>query len=603
MAREPDSRTDSPASQVPSPGGLDLAIVLLLALVVELALNRLAVPALRPATADPAWWHRNLDRVALFVFYFASVLAVGVLAQRLWWTSHRVDLYPRAMRVLLGVTGASFAVLAILAVVRAPSSEHTFLLQGTFTLALVLVAAAQLTSRGDRRTKLGLVVLATPLVIHFYGPFAVRVLMPEADLSLYPNVPDALQHLPDRVHDWGQWSIVLVALLSPYLLAPRFRAIPFRIAPLVISTFVVLIASIVVRQHYDVGMEVAMRGVGFTLGPDAPQSRIALYLLSLASITWTLVACLVADAPARRQVGVGLGLVVLGGYAFSWPLLYLVGLVGVMVIGEAARVVRGQESGAGAGDASATSGKFRAPPIADDAWQRYVVNVVDALRGVGPGDGGTGDAEADAAAEAAAAVTAQRELGVALTHIVATRRGVPVQLRITRADGAITAVDVECGGAPPAERSPDWTLHARPEGILAIGAHPEPPPTEAPAQRTGDYAFDRRFRVRDRGGLTAALLDDGLRARATALVDGWLAYWEGRALCYRVLPGRGAPLDHPIPVTELAFRGADAPPAVDRLLALLDLLAAMAARVGLDALPPTPSVSAEWETQGDTGDE
>jgi len=94
-----------------------------------------------------------------------------------------------------------------------------------------------------------------------------------------------------------------------------------------------------------------------------------------------------------------------------------------------------------------------------------------------------------------------------------------------------------------------------------------------------------RFRIRDAGKLTDALLDEGLRARAKAILDGWMAFWPNRGLRYRVHPGNGAPLDHPIPITELAFRAGGAPPPVERLVTLIELLSAMAAR----ALPTAPT--------------
>jgi hypothetical protein len=74
------------------------------------------------------------------------------------------------------------------------------------------------------------------------------------------------------------------------------------------------------------------------------------------------------------------------------------------------------------------------------------------------------------------------------------------------------------------------------------------------------------------------LLDEGLRARAAATLDGWLAYWESEGLRYRVYPGRGAPLDHPMPLSDLALcRTATA----DRLVAVIELVIEIAARGGL----------------------
>jgi len=76
-----------------------------------------------------------------------------------------------------------------------------------------------------------------------------------------------------------------------------------------------------------------------------------------------------------------------------------------------------------------------------------------------------------------------------------------------------------------------------------------------------------------------AIFDEPLRARAAAMLDGWVAWWAGACLRYRVYPGLGAPLDHPAPLSELAIRGVGP---VDRMVGVIDVLTSIAAR-GLPA--------------------
>jgi len=103
-------------------------------------------------------------------------------------------------------------------------------------------------------------------------------------------------------------------------------------------------------------------------------------------------------------------------------------------------------------------------------------------------------------------------------------------------------------------------------------------PPAAPLFKAGDAQFDHRFKSRGSTMAFNKLLDDGLRARAAATLDGWLAYWESEGLRYRVYPGRGAPLDHPMPLSDLALgRTATA----DRLVAVIELVIEIAARGGL----------------------
>src|SRR5690606_9798923 len=105
--------------------------------------------------------------------------------------------------------------------------------------------------------------------LQFYAPFVLEVVQ-GADLSMYPNVPDT--ELAPRLRAWGQLSAVTAALLSPYLFGPRpLRASIPKVAPAVIATFVGLVAGLLVREHYDVSMELAARGLGFDIGPAAPR--------------------------------------------------------------------------------------------------------------------------------------------------------------------------------------------------------------------------------------------------------------------------------------------------------------------------------------------
>jgi hypothetical protein len=554
---------------------LDIALILLGVMVVELALNRLAVPALRPATEAPGSWHRNLDQVALFIFHFASVLALAVAGKLLWDIVRDRGRVHVGFRGVLATSGFLFLGLAAWSVTRSPSIATQFFMQTAFAVTLILLLASQLRARGELFVKLGLVVLATPILLQYYAPFVLH-LFENADLSMYPNIPN--HNLPATMRIWGQHAVVIAALVSPYVFAPRpFRISVPRPAPLVIAMFVGLIAGIIVREYYEVGMELAMIGLGFDIGPQgAPTQLIALYLLALTSVTWSLVSCLTAESPARQRIGVGIGLVVVGGYAFEWPLQYLVALVGLLVIHDAGDTVAEEEA-----KADRPRPSFDSPPIPSESWQRYVAAVVEALRAGEPED----------EPEPASAVSFDKELGVTETHIVANRGGIGCQIHIARADDSVQVIDVCCGVQPPEGVDPVWTAHARAERMLAIGAHPEPPPTSATAYKTNDPPFDRRFRVRDKGGRhTDLLMDDGLRARAAALVDGWMAYWPGASLYYRVFPGRGAPLDHPIPISELAFRGASVPSSTERLVNLVDLMADIAVRGGLegvrDSAPP-----------------
>jgi len=144
------------------------------------------------------------------------------------------------------------------------------------------------------------------------------------------------------------------------------------------------------------------------------------------------------------------------------------------------------------------------------------------------------------------------------------------------------ALDVVVGRELDEMRAATLTLWAIPP--RALGINPAGPPA-APLVKTGDAPFDERFKTRGDALALQRLLDDGLRARAVATLDGWFAYWDGEGLRYRVYPGRGAPLDHPIPLSDLALGRAST---ADRLVAVVELLVEIAARGVKAAAEPEP---------------
>ncbi len=306
----------------------------------ELALNRLAVPALRVPTSDspdapPPLWHQVLDHTALFLQYFTTCLAIAIVAlYALAFLRRREALGPLA-RYALAASAASLAGLAVIATASPPGETLTFWFETSFTALVVLVALSQLRRGGSLAAKLGVALIALTQSIHYLEPLASRTAAGREALWL---------GLPDQIQFFGQWSVVLVALASPYLFAPKpaARALihPF---PGLLSIGVAAAGAFLLSYSYEVATIVASSGLGLDLGPGAPTSHLALYVLALGSIGWTTIACLIAPAPARRRLGGGLALVVASGYAFAWPLYYLTSAVGLIAIWDAARDVKKEE--------------------------------------------------------------------------------------------------------------------------------------------------------------------------------------------------------------------------------------------------------------------
>ena len=528
--------------------GLSPVHLLVLVAVAELSITRLAVPTLRPpadARTIPLWFE-ILDNVGLFFLYFGTTLAIAVLGLRAWdLVRARAGRPAWALlgRIVLAAALVACSALAVVMVAGWTPQTISLALHLTCAVAVIAVVVAALVRRDDLGASIGLAVIAIPLLVHFGAIFAGNVLLTEDELGE--------GSLIEKAKDLGLHTLVLAALVTPYCFSPRpvFRALG-KVAPLVVAMLLGGLGAVLVRREYKAAMDLASLGVGIDLSPGVPAGDMALYLLAIATIGWTLTACSLAESEARREVGMGLGLVVLGGYGFDWPFHFLLGVVGMVVILDAAPRLHDEEA--------PRAMKPRTPPIEDETWQGWVTQLIAGLRG---------EAGADVKA-----VTVRGDDGSATTVMVGERHGAPYKARFGRIGGALVSIDVVCGREIGETQRATFTLHARADGIGET--HPAPPPA-APTVQLDDVGFAARFRVRGDAAAVAALLDDAVRARAAAMLDGWVAWWEAESLRYRVFPAIGAPLDHPVPISDLAMRGAGA---VERMVLVIDLLTSIAAR-------------------------
>lgn len=529
--------------------------ILLLVVMLEVVLGRLAVPVLRPPIGKPLPdWHKHLDQLGLFLLHLSTALAFGVVLLRGAELALERELHSGPVGILLAAAAAVFSVLAAWSVFS-PEGSMAFWRETAFVVLIVALTVTALLRPGtDPLARLGLCLLAVPFLVHYYATL---------ELHLMPAKLAKVSNLPDRIRDLGQRSIALVALAMPLCFAPRpLRQSLLRPTPLILAGFVGTLAAVTLRKHFEVGEKIASLGLGVQLGPGIPNERMALYVAAVAAVVWVITSTLSSDSGARRTMGVGFALIVASGYSFDWPVRYLCAAAGFMAIATSVMIVGAEEA---AVTGSEPPARFTSPPIPPEAWQGYVDALMIAL-------GVTADGVRQRTHEA-----------VEETLFSGHRRDLPFGLRILRSRQGIRSIEVIFGDVAPERADPAWTMLARPENLLATGAHPPPPASRGAVVRTGDATFDRRFKLLDEGALTPKLLDDALRARATAVLDGWLAVWPGACVHYKVCPGRGAPLDHPIPVTELAFRGSPAPGAAERMVGVLDLLADVAAR----AIAPT----------------
>ena len=543
--------------------GLAPVHLLLLVGLLELAINRVAIGSkttpglatLRLHTgAPPPGWYRYLSYAGLFLFYFAGTLAVAILAGRV------AALMTRGLRDRLAGGGLAVAgVLAAMPLVVAGTSSTTFALELAFAAATLLVVIATFGKHRDLGVQLGTITLAVPLVVHTISVIGGKFLWPDGAF-------DAPGILVARA---GVLTLCLAALISPYLFAPRpFARSVTRPAPVLVAMTTAAIGAIMARTWYSTIAKGAALAIGVELSTGVADPRLALYLLAVATLTWTLVSCAIAGSEARRQIGAGLALVVLGGYAFRWPHHYLLPLLGLALIADAAHRVRDEELAA-----MPISGDT--PPINDAAWSSYITAVKRGLERTLAG---------------VHTLTTRGDQGLTSSLITGERVGLTIRARIERIEGSVMALDVVIGRELDEMRAATLTLWAIPP--RSLGINPAGPPA-APLFKSGDAQFDERFKTRGNALALQKLFDEGLRARAVATLDGWFAYWDGHGLRYRVYPGRGAPLDHPIPLSDLSL---GRPVTADRLVAVVELLVDIALRAVIPTADSEPTeLSADAE--------
>jgi hypothetical protein len=517
--------------------------VLLLVALLEVAINRIAVPMLRPAKGTPPWWHTGLDYVGLFLLYFAGVLAALVIFTRAYQAI--VDGPELRWRITHGVAGVA-ALIAATPLVIATPPELTIVLELAFGAAIVAMIVATIGRHRELGLQIGLPIIAVPLLLHTANAIGSRFIW----FDTFDTPSNQLQHA-------GVVALALAALVSPYAFAPRpFARAVTKPGPVLLAMGCAAIGAIATRMMYPTMAKAAALAIGIELTAGQPDPRLALYLLAVATLVWTLVSCALSPSEGRRQVFAALTLVLCGGYEFHWPHHYLLPLLGFMLAADASRRVRDEEL-------ALMPFTHETPPVTDSVWATYIASVVQGLKRT------LGDVHS---------LTTRGDAGLTSSVIVAEVEGLPVRAKIERIEGCVLALDIVVGREIDEVRGATVTLWAIPE--RSLGLNPAGPPA-APLFKTGDRELDLRFKVRGSALAFNKLFDEDLRSRAMTTLDGWLAYWDAEGLRYRVYPGRGSPLDHPLPLSDLALNRPTNP---ERLVAVIELLVELGKR-GIKHVP------------------
>ncbi len=434
--------TDTPAviPRVP-PSGSRLSLVALLSaiLFLELWLNRIAARLVR---IDPgaAGVLGRIDVPARLSFELASVLSTLLLG----WALIRIVAQAgqlRALRLSFAVIGGMTCALAAGGVwLRLPVRLQVYLYVSTLSL-VVIVALGALAVPVRRRNRLGIALLATPVVM-----------MLVANLFQRFSPPGLLDPRASGLGELAGGAFVLAGLLAPLLFPPSTRR-----SPIASGAGAVVLCTALVLGRLDWSFVARITGIGVGVAIPFGVWTLPVYALGAASFAYTITALLASPGTDRLR-GVGLLLVCLVGLQLELPYQLASSALGFMCLLESlARTV---------------------PP----AMSRAALD--ELLRRV-------------ATHLSATQVTVVGESGREAARLGFTAGGYPGQLVVERRRSLITRVELTVGERP--ERAPPLSLSTRDATSLGPAA---PGPIVATDDAPFDDRFVVRDH---RGAGTAAL--------------------------------------------------------------------------------------------------
>lgn len=480
---------------------LPLVAILAAGMILEIVLNRVGARLLHhDLLAPPGWMRDSVDWGGLYVYYFASVLAVFLATMGLIRFLAFPSLVPRGARGAMSALAVAFVPLAVMGVYTVLPPALGFYLRAAFTALALLVSLAGWLTVSPLRAKAGLSLLVLPVIFQLLAYLAWARAGQASDLA--------------RTLHWnGEATLLVGVVIALYCLSPRHTRWT---APALLGLGAA--AGLVWAAHVDWGL--ANRVVLYASGLELPGGVLGQAVYGISFGAWTaLVVALLLRPGAPRLRGWGVLLLGLSGYQFGQhvqPVQLAATLVGLLCI-------------------LASLDELALRGGADtEAWRSLVQRIASAL-GAGTamlaGDGG--DEEA---------------------RMRVTRGGVPVELTLGRRGGRPAILEVACGVAHAHEAAP---LSLTRRGSERLGK------ADGALVETGDVVFDEAFRIRDSRRVEGSdpLLSDALRPELMSSIEGWLGIWPGGGARYRARD-----------VRLLAELSGDTPAAVDRLVALVDLL-------------------------------
>jgi hypothetical protein len=528
--------------------------------IVEFVLNRVVVPALRHAYPQ-ASWVTYIDYAALFAFYFASTLGVislvlvaRSLAPNMERTSERSERDTKRKRAnIMALSLVLLGAASGIAMLASPGTVLSRLLDGSLLIVAILAVAfsfSHSTPTVDWGTRLGVLLFVAPFAVHIFSVALQITLSNEEYLEVWSTALGSA----------AKFTMCAAALLSPYCFAPRPLTVSLRkVLPVFIAMSLATAGALLLRYDY-VGTALAVdRAVGVEISTLQADPTLALYLLGISTLLWTLLSCALAPSRARRFVGLGLGLVVLGGAGLQWPIHFALWGTGLGIVVLASRYLIEE------GIAQYAS---QVPVIDDTIWSGYVSTLSKHLRSQMP-------------QLAVLTTRSDEDAAEATTMMKGDLDQTSISIKIIRRAGVVEMLSVNLG------KEQLWHLpNAAAANVLISMPHVQP--LLAPACLGDVHSNGLADRVVQGDAAWAPLQAamNGIVAPA-----GWIAHWQDATLHWQHVPSQDGNLDFPVPLHDLAQRNhAQVAVAVQRLTTLLVALSNVAKKIGV------PSVATEQQT-------
>ncbi len=492
---------------------ISLVALLAVAAALELLLNRIGSHLI--SSTSPL--RGVVDLSGAFSVYFTGVLAAAVGIWGALTLIREPKLLGLPSRTMIAIAGALFLPVAAVGTVIRLGDIIAPHLTTAFAMMVLALLTAYVGQRASLRSKLGVIYLAAPLLLHCYWLVIQQLpaLAPQGELS----------QLPSRLFEAGEHMVVVGAFASFLFFnpLPRLSSI-FEPLPLSVALLGTVLVGLLTQTSYTTAAQAAYYGLGINL--PSPSFQGAIHLSALFFFVLTVTTLLLRPGH-HRYTGLGLLLIALSGFQLKLPYQLLLTTVGMMVLIRAGLTAASGESEAGSSTRASAS---RTPRAAD--WKHYLERLTVC-------DPGTAEH------------VVLENISTQIVRLRGECCGVPLSVRLLAQGPRVDELEVRVGRVPSEAALATLTRKQGRRG-LRVPSGRAPKVDELRVGEAGD-----RFVLRDRTDSVAdALSLPVLRDRLARTMHGGLSLWPDEAVLYLARPLSDG---WPVPVDAIAAMPGEAP--------------------------------------------